>query len=613
MSISWLAMPSRLQADRLQVAVPNEWNADSSLRNRPEYQFVLHSSFMGCFRLTAHQSGRLRKAIIRLGVIALSASLAHGQSQDPAGSATLQGLVRDSLGHPVVAASVYLQPASGGESLTANSDSNGAYRFSALPEGTYSVRAEMPGSGEATFGPFVLGQKEAKRIDLTLQLPKGSEPQKSSSNRPEAAAPEFFDEPKFTVAGVTDAAHPGGHGSDTVLRNTEALAKATVSLTKELPGRSQLASASSGAVMEKSLREAAEREPGNFDANHRLGKLLVDDGKSREALPYLERASQLSPDDYENACELALAYAGAGDYQHARTSAQALLTQGDKTGQGLTRQHQAELHHLLGDVEEKLGNPLEAVREYQRAAELDPSEPNLFDWGAELLMHRAAEPAIEVFAKGSRLFPRSVRMLVGLGVSAYARGSYEQAAQRLCEASDLNPGDPNPYLFLGKMQSVESTQSECVVERLERFAKLQPENALANYYYARSLWQRRTGAEDTENSAQVESLLEKAVQLDPKLGAGYLQLGILYSDRGDFPKTISAYQKAIDVSPRLEEAHYRLSQVYRRTGEGLKAQQELQLYEQIKKEIADEVELQRREIQQFVYRLRDQTPASQPR
>jgi tetratricopeptide (TPR) repeat protein len=140
---------------------------------------------------------------------------------------------------------------------------------------------------------------------------------------------------------------------------------------------------------------------------------------------------------------------------------------------------------LLGDIEEKSGNP-SAVRQYQRAAELDPSEPYFFDWGSELLLHRAVEPAIEVFNKGNRSFPRSARMLVALGVAWYSNGSYDQAAQRLCEASDLNPGDPKAYLFLGKIQSVETMQSECSTERLARFMRLQPENALA-YYYAVNL------------------------------------------------------------------------------------------------------------------------------
>jgi tetratricopeptide (TPR) repeat protein len=530
--------------------------------------------------------------------------------------------VRDSRGRPVAAATVYLQVKSGTQTLTARTDSEGTYRFSALGEGVYTLRAEMAGYGEATFGPCVLGPKEAKRIDLTLKSATVSTAQSGTPGASGIEKPQFFDEPEFTVAGVTEAMNPGGHGSDIILRTTEALAKETASLSvtalnkESSSSRTASASSSSSTAAEESLRKAAEHEPGNFDPNHRLGKLLVDDGKAGEALPYLERASQLNPGDYENAYELALAYADAGQYDRARTEARTLLTVQDQAGLELARQNEArqeaELHHLLGDVEEKLSNPLEAVREYQRAAELNPSEPNLFDWGADLLMHRAFEPAIEVFTKGNRLFPRSVRMLAGLGVAWYSRGAYDRAAQRLCEASDLNPDDPNPYLFLGKMQSVETAQSECMVERLGRFVRLQPEHALANYYYALSLW-RREGPEDANNLAQVESLLEKAVHLDPKFGVAYLQLGILYSDRGDFPKTISAYQRAIEVSPRLEEAHYRLSQTYRRTGEGLKAQQELQLYEQIKKETAGEVERERREIQQFVYTLREPTSAPQPR
>ena len=337
-----------------------------------------------------------------------------------------------------------------------------------------------------------------------------------------------------------------------------------------------------------------------------MGTLLVADGEAREALPYLERASDLNPEDYENACQLALAYAGAGQYERARTEARILLARQDRRGQ-----EQAALHHLLGGVEEKLGHPLDAVREYQRAAELNPTETNLFDWGAELLTHRAFEPAIEVFTEGNRQFSGSVRMLAGLGVAWYARGTYDQAAQRLCQASDLDPSAPDPYLFLGKMQSVETIQSECVVQRLRRFAGLQPEDALANYYYAVSLWNWREGSGSAEGLAQVELLLEKAVHLDPKLGAGYLQLGILYSERGDSSKAIAAYQKAIEANPDLEQAHFRLAQAYSRTGEKSKAQAELQLYDQLSKKTAEQVERERREIQQFVYTLRDQT--SQPR
>ncbi len=272
----------------------------------------------------------------------------------------------------------------------------------------------------------------------------------------------------------------------------------------------------------------------------------------------------------------------------------------------------AELHHLLGDVQEKLGNSLEAVREYQRASEMDASEAYLFDWGSELLLHHAPEPALQVFTRGNHLFPGSVRMLIGLGAAWFARGSYDQAVQRICEASDLNPNDSIPYLFLGKMQSAESTPSEEVVEKLHRFVTLHPENADANYYYAVGLWKLRKEQQDTARAAQVESLLRNAIHLDPKFGAAYLQLGILDSERKNYPRAISEYQQAIQADPQMQEAHYRLAQAYRQTGDLAKSEAELQIYDRIAKESAQKAERERHEIRQFVYTLRDQPPPQLP-
>jgi tetratricopeptide (TPR) repeat protein len=405
----------------------------------------------------------------------------------------------------------------------------------------------MNGYVRAVVGPLNLASKEAKRVDLILISGKASE------------TPEFFDEPQFTVAGVSPASNAGGHGSDTVLRTSEALAKATVSLTAEstTAGSTSPASVASTAVSisaatESTLRDAVARNPKD-----------------------------------------------------------------------------PALHHRLGEVEEKLNNPLEAVREYQRAAELDPSEPNLFDWGTELLTHRALEPASEVFTKGNRLFPKSARMLIALGVSSYARGSYDEATRSLVAASDLAPGNPTPYLFLGRMQSVQTTTSKDSVERLRRFAHLQPDNALANYYYAVSLWKESVSAADSEHDTErlklVESLLQKAVHLDPKLAAAYLQLGILYSQRADFSRAISAYRKAIEVSPeevkpqfgnpqldeRLDEAHYRLAQAYLRTGDKTRAQEELQVHAEMSKKIKEDTARERSEIQEFVISLRNQDSVPQ--
>jgi tetratricopeptide (TPR) repeat protein len=510
-------------------------------------------------------------------------------------STTVQGFIRNANGQGLAGAIVYLRGTNATPTLTTRTNAMGDYTFSELSAGTYSLHAEMAGTGEATSDSFVIGEKEARKVDLTISRGESREVPGSASG-----PPEFFDEPKFTVAGVTDTANSGGHGSDTVRRTGETLAKDTVALTATPQNRLQQ---SSQAGTERSLREASQREPDSFDANHRLGTLLADSGRAGEALPFLDRASRLNPSNFDNRYALAAAYSAAGQYEKARAEARLLLREKDT----------ADLHHLLADVDEKLGDPLDSVKEYQRAAEIDASEPDLFAWGAELLLHNAIEPAGEVFSKGNRLYPRSARMLIGLGVALYSRGSYDQAAECLYHASDLNPNDPDPYLFLGKMQSLGIVQSADLVGKLRRFAQLQPENALSNYYYALGLWQRRQQSAEASDLAEVESLLQKVVRLDPKLGAAYLQLGILYAERRDFPKAIIAYQNAMEASPELEQAHFRLAQAYARSGDKLKAQQQIQLYEALSTKEAEEVERQRHEMRQFVYQLQGQAAASPPR
>jgi tetratricopeptide (TPR) repeat protein len=405
-------------------------------------------------------------------------------------------------------------------------------------------------------------------------------------------AMEFADKPDFTIAGVTDWTAVGGHGSDSTLRTSEDLARETLALKP--PGEAKQAYES-----ETRLRAALAGAPGNFAANHELGAFYLHAGRNRESIPLLQAAYQADPSNAGNEYDLAAALMGAGDFSPAREHAQKLLAHQDN----------ADLHRLLGELDEKVGDPLAAVHEDEQAVRLEPSEQNYFAWGSELLLHRAVWQAAEVFRQGTKAYPKSARMLTALGTAQFAGALYEDAAASLCAAADLNPADPQPYLFLGRIEMAAPTPLGCVAPRLARWVKEQPQNSLANYLYAMAILkglQQTSDQTAREARQQAETLLTRAVTIDPKCADAYLQLGILSFSQHQTEKAIGYYTKAIEAQPQLGEAHYRLGVAYDRLGTPEKARQEFQLHDEIEKQQAATVERQRREVKHFLVVLEGQ-------
>jgi len=349
------------------------------------------------------------------------------------------------------------------------------------------------------------------------------------------------------------------------------------------------------------FKKAAELEPQNFDTNHNLAEFYVQFGKITEAVPFLERAQRIDPTSYDNGYDLSLAYFLSGRLEDSRRQIQDLLKQ----------KNTAELHDLLGEVEEKDGRFVQAANEFELAAHADPSEGNLFDWGSELLIHRTLGPAIEVFKDAAERYPTSQRIAIGLGMALYAHGNYDDAVKSLIRAADLNPSEPSCYLFLSRAYDSSPSQADEVIQRFRRFSELQPHNAQALYYYAMSLWKGKRAEDPSLDLGQIESLLKKSLELNPKMADAHLQLGNLYSDQRKYAEAIPEYVRALELNADLADAHYRLGQAYVRTGQKDLAQQQLQVYQRMNDKNLADIEKQRAEIRQFVYAAKD-NPSVKP-
>jgi tetratricopeptide (TPR) repeat protein len=350
---------------------------------------------------------------------------------------------------------------------------------------------------------------------------------------------------------------------------------------------------------EEQFRKAAQLEPENFDANHNLGEAYVHAGKIAEATPFLEKAQRIDPSSYDNGYDLSLAYLLTGHTKDARERIHALLQQ----------KNTAELHNLLAEVDEKDGNFVTAANEFEIAAHMDPSESNLFDWASELLVHRTLEPSIEIFRQATERYPQSSRLAIGLGMALYSLGKYDDAVVSLLRAADLSPSDPRIYPFLSRAYDSSPGQADEVIKRFRRFADLQPRNGRALYYYAMSLWKGKRAQDAGLDLHQIESLLTKSIELDPALADAQLQLGNLYSDQSKYSDAIPHYKRALELNTDLADAHYRLGQAYVRTGEKDRAQQELQVYQQLRAQHLADLDKQRAEVRQFVYSAKDNATA----
>jgi tetratricopeptide (TPR) repeat protein len=338
------------------------------------------------------------------------------------------------------------------------------------------------------------------------------------------------------------------------------------------------------------FRKAVALEPNSYDANHNLGEFFIQTGKVADAQPYLEQAWKINPAAYDNGYDLAMSYFLLGRLDPARTIIHALLQQ----------KNSGELHNLLGQIDEKGGQFVAAANDYEAAAHLDPSEENLFAWGSEMLLHRTYEPAISIFQKASELYPKSPRIFIGLGLALYSRGIYDKAVGALLQAADLNPRDARCYVFLSKAYNSSPLQADDVVDHFRRYAELEPNNALAQYYYAVSLWKGKRIQNSSVDPNTIETLFRKAIALDDSLADAHVQLGTLYADQHQYDKSIPEFQRALALNPNLTDAHYRLATDLVHTGQKDDAQKEFAIYQKLRADQLAEVQKEHDEVRQFV-------------
>ncbi len=330
----------------------------------------------------------------------------------------------------------------------------------------------------------------------------------------------------------------------------------------------------------------------NTEQHFALGVLFASHNLFAQAIPEFEATLGLEPASYSAAFNLILAYRGGGQVQAAIELGREVLKE----------RPTAELHNLVASLEETAGDYLNAVRDYQRAVELEPTnEQYYFDLGMEYLVHFTFDPAQEVFRVGTQRFPSSGRQFVGLGYAHYGMRQYLEAAEAFLMALELDPSSPSAFAAWNSLPSfLAPAEAARVLPRVKRLAGLYPQSAQPQYCYGVLLLRYGQTNAEPENLRLAQPLLERAIELKPDFADAHLELGNLHVAQGENEKAVAEFSEVVRINPRSEMAHYRLGQTYRNLNQLERAEKELAQYTELTRNRRELMARSRAAIKQFI-------------
>ncbi len=334
--------------------------------------------------------------------------------------------------------------------------------------------------------------------------------------------------------------------------------------------------------------------PENLSASQNLGVglLFLAHDSYVEAIPLLERTLQQDELNETATLNLALAYKNVGKSGHAI----------ELTRRALEKKPSGALYDMLAELEEGAGQYVDAVANYQRAVEAEPTnEDYYFDLGMEYLAHFTFGPALDVYRVGTQKFPHVAREYLGLAFSHYAVREYPQAADAFTTALEIDSDSPAVLRAWNTvLSSLSPADWSAILPRLSKLAAAHPQNADIAFYYGAALFRAEfaKGAEGHLDPAR--EFLEKAVKLRPDFAAARIELAGLYAAQKENPKAVDEYLEAIRENPRSDIPHYRLGQIYRQMNRLDLATAELTRYQELSRLHEEEIKRSRSAIQQFV-------------
>src|SRR5258705_2751493 len=193
------------------------------------------------------------------------------------------------------------------------------------------------------------------------------------------------------------------------------------------------------------LSRAVAIEPNSPGAHHMLGKSYFMVANFASAVTELQTALEKTPNDYDIAYTLGLAFLKQREFEPAKKIYERMVTQlGNKP----------QLRVLIGRAYRETGYLPEAIDEFKKAVALDPAFPRVhFYLGLTYLLKNGADKlgeAEQEFRIELSEHPKEFFANYFLGITSNGQRKWDGAIQYLQKAAQIEPDNPDPYFFMGQ-------------------------------------------------------------------------------------------------------------------------------------------------------------------
>ena len=211
-----------------------------------------------------------------------------------------------------------------------------------------------------------------------------------------------------------------------------------------IPQTYNLMHSRSKAAIQVRIDEVAN-DPGNPDAHMRLGQELFNSGKTEQAEAQYRMAIMIRPDLREVHNDLAAILMEKGRLAQAEDELKKELAIWDNP-----------LSHInLGVIYLNSGRLAESVGHFERAAILDPQQPQAHYYLGMVLLSSGDVINAEKHLKAElEINPLYDRALLALGILYESTNDIDKAVRYLSEAVETNPGLTDAYQRLSRLRKL---------------------------------------------------------------------------------------------------------------------------------------------------------------